>query len=91
MHDRWIISRHNTVTAEVNRHMENFQFGDAQREVHDFLWNEYCDWYLEFSKSTLNDKEKSDEEKRGTLYTLVHILETSLRGLHPFIPFITEE
>ena len=71
--------------------IKTYRFDLASQALYEFVWNEYCDWYLEFSKSTLNDKAKSEEEKRGTLYTLVHILETSLRGLHPFIPFITEE
>jgi len=84
--DRWILSRLNGTIANVTRLMENFQFGEAQRQLHDFLWGEFCDWYIEFAKIRL-----SSGEKPSPLPVLVYTLETSLRLLHPFMPFVTEE
>ena len=89
--ERWITSQLSKTLNATHEGIKTYRFDLASQALYEFVWNEYCDWYLEFSKSTLNDEEISDEEKRGTLYTLVHILETLLRGLHPFIPFITEE
>jgi valyl-tRNA synthetase len=85
LEDRWVLSRLNRVAAEVERHMEEYQFGEAQRSVHDFLWSEYCDWYLEMSKVRLRAGDSSP------LPVLAHVLERLLRLLHPFMPFITEE
>ncbi len=82
--DRWLRSRLNRVVAEANRLMEAYLFGEAERPVHDFIWGEYCDWYVELSKLRLQRGE-------NPLPTLVEALETSLRLLHPFMPFITEE
>ncbi|MDA0988607.1 MAG: valine--tRNA ligase [Chloroflexi bacterium] len=84
--DRWIVSRLNRVTGQVNHFMEEFLFGEAQREVHDFFWNEFCDWYIEMAKLRL----RSGQEP-SPLPVLVHVLEKSLRLMHPFIPFVTEE
>ena len=83
--DRWIVSRLNRVTASVDSYMDEFQFGEAQREVHDFLWNEYCDWYLEMSKVRMRAGDESP------IPVLAYVLERVLRLLHPFLPFITEE
>ncbi|MBI4282460.1 MAG: valine--tRNA ligase [Chloroflexi bacterium] len=85
-HDRWIVSRLNRVTEQVNRFMEEFLFGEAQREVHDFFWDEFCDWYIEMAKLRL----RAGQEP-SPLPVLVHVLEKSLRLMHPFIPFVTEE
>ena len=84
--DRWIVSRLNRAAAQVEAHMRGYQFGEAQREVHDFLWNEYCDWYIEMSKIRL--RSGSDP---SPLPVLAHVLEKTLRLLHPFLPFVTEE
>ncbi len=84
--DRWILSRLSGTIASVNRLMDNFQFGEALRQLHDFLWGEFCDWYIEFAKIRLGSGEKP-----SPLPVLVHVLETSLRLLHPFMPFVTEE
>jgi len=86
LEDRWILSRLSGTTASVTRLMDNFQFGEALRQLHDFLWGEFCDWYIEFAKVRLGSKEEP-----STLPVLVHVLETSLRLLHPFMPFVTEE
>ncbi len=84
--DRWIVSRLNRVAAQVDAHMKDFQFGEAQRAVHDFLWNEYCDWYIEMSKIRLRS-----ETGPSPLPALAHVLEKTLRLLHPFLPFVSEE
>ncbi|MBI4297009.1 MAG: valine--tRNA ligase [Chloroflexi bacterium] len=84
--DRWILSRLGRLVAGVNRLLEDFQLGEAERQIHDFLWGEYCDWYIELAK--LRIKEGSTP---SPLPVLVHVLDTSLRLLHPFMPFITEE
>ena len=89
--EHWIISRLSNTLAATHEGIKTYRFDLASQALYEFIWNEYCDWYLEFSKTTLNDEIISEEEKRGTLHTLVYILETLLRGLHPFMPFITEE
>ena len=84
--DRWIVSRLDRVTADVNRALESFELGDAQQRLHEFIWNDYCDWYIEMAKIRVrNGSEPSP------LPTLAHVLERILRLLHPFMPFITEE
>jgi valyl-tRNA synthetase len=88
MDDRWIISLLNRTVADVNKLMEDFQFAEAQRQIYDFLWNEYCDWYIELAKIRLNSKE---DNVISPVPVLIHVLETSLRLLHPYMPFITEE
>jgi len=82
--DRWIVSRLNRLIGEVHRLMEDFQFGEAEKEIHDFLWGEFCDWYIEISKQRLG-------KTNSPMAVLACVLETSLRLLHPFMPFITEE
>ena len=84
MEDRWILSRLSHLIADVDKLMEDFQFGEAERQIHDFVWGEFCDWYIEMSKLRLKGE-------ASPLPILVHVLETSLRLLHPFMPFITEE
>jgi len=86
LEDRWILSRLSGTVATLTRLMDSFQFGEAQRQLHDFIWGEFCDWYIEFAKIRLSIGEKS-----SPLPVLVHVLETSLRLLHPFMPFVTEE
>ena len=84
--DRWIVSRLNRLAAQIDSHMRDFQFGEAQRAIHDFLWNEFCDWYIEMSKIRLRS-----EHDPSPLPVLAHVLEKTLRMLHPFLPFVTEE
>ncbi len=86
--DRWILSRLNATTQEVNQALEVFKFNDAALAVYRFIWNEYCDWYIEFAKSRLA---VDGLEKIGTQNVLLHVLESALKLLHPFMPFITEE
>jgi valyl-tRNA synthetase len=89
--DRWINSKLQSATNEVTRAISNYRFDLASQALYEFVWNEFCDWYLELSKPVLWDDNASAEAKRGTRHTLLHVLETSLRLLHPFMPFITEE
>ncbi len=87
--ERWILSRLSATIADATRLMDEFQFGEAGRQVYDFFWSEFCDWYLEISKIALY---RGDEAaKAATRATLVKVLDESLRLLHPFIPFVTEE
>ena len=89
--DRWITSRLQTVEMDVAKHFDSYRFDLAATALYEFTWNEYCDWYLELAKPILNNDQSSDNAKRGTRKTLVRVLETLLRLLHPIIPFITEE
>jgi valyl-tRNA synthetase len=89
--DRWIISRLQFAEKEVTRHLDQYRFDMAAQALYEFIWNEYCDWYLELSKPVLWDDNASEEAKRGTLGTLVRVLEATLRLAHPIMPFITEE
>ncbi len=77
--------------AEVARAIGNYRFDLASQALYEFIWNEYCDWYLELSKPILWDEDSSPEAKRGTRQTLIRVLEIWLRLLHPLMPFITEE
>jgi valyl-tRNA synthetase len=84
--DRWILSRLGQLIAKVDHLLEGFQFGEAEREIYDFLWGEFCDWYIELAKIRLNQ-----QSSPSPISVLVQTLETSLKLLHPFMPFITEE
>ena len=86
LEDRWVLSRLARTSASVNALMEEFEFGEALRQVHDFLWGEFCDWYIELAKGRLQSGVSP-----SPLPVLVHVLEQSLRLLHPFMPFVTEE
>jgi len=86
--DRWILSRLSGTISTVTNLMDSFQFGEAQRQLHDFLWGEFCDWYIEIAKIRLGSKA---EQGPSPIPVLVHVLENSLRLLHPYMPFITEE
>ena len=87
--DRWIVSRQHRLTQEVTRLMNDYQFGEAGRRIYEFLWSEYCDWYIEISKTRLYGDDP--EARRMTQGVLVYVLERTLRLLHPFMPFLTEE
>jgi valyl-tRNA synthetase len=89
--DRWIRSQLNTVTAEMHQHLSTYRLDLALHSVYEFTWHEFCDWYLELSKPVLQSDESSAAEKRGTRQTLIKVLETILRLLHPLMPYVTEE
>jgi valyl-tRNA synthetase len=89
--DRWIISKLQTTETEVTEAIEGYRFDHAAQGIYEFIWNNYCDWYLELSKPVLTSEHASEAAKRGTRRTLVRVLEATLRLTHPFMPFITEE
>ena len=87
LEDRWILSRLSRTVSTVTSLMDDFQFGEAQRRLHDFWWGEFCDWYIEIAKIRL----KTGEGVPSPIPVLLKVLDTSLRLLHPYLPFITEE
>ena len=92
--DRWILSRLNTVTKDVTENMERYELGIAVSKIHDFLWEEFCDWYIEITKFRLTDpegREGAASRKSAALWTLKKVLSQGMKLLHPFMPFISEE
>lgn len=87
--DKWILSRLNTVVKEVTENIEKFELGIASQKIYDFIWGEFCDWYIELVKPVLHGE---NEKSKGIAFNVLHkVLETSLQLLHPIMPFITEE
>ena len=89
--DKWIISRLQQVEKDVTEQIESYRFDQMAQTLYSFVWDEYCSWYVELTKIVLNDETASAEQLRGTRRTLVRVLETTLRLLHPSMPFISEE
>ena len=89
--DRWIISLLQKTAQEVTESTDNYRFDLAAQAIYTFIWDEYCDWYLELSKPVLTSPDSSASEQRGTRRTLVEVMETVLRLVHPLAPFISEE
>jgi valyl-tRNA synthetase len=89
--DRWIISRLQKTVAVAKEAITNYRFDLLSQAIYEFTWNEFCDWYLELSKPILTSTDSTPAQLRGTRHTLVSVLETLLRLLHPVVPFITEE
>lgn len=85
---RWILSRLSETTDDVNNALKEYRFNDAATSIYQFIWHEFCDWYIEMSKHAIYT---GDEYRTGTIACLLDILDNSLRLLHPFMPFITEE
>ncbi len=90
--DKWILSKLNTLVKDVTDNMDSFELGIAVQKVYDFIWDEFCDWYIEMVKPRLYSTEAGEEEgKRAALWTLQNVLTSALKLLHPYMPFITEE
>ena len=87
--DKWVLSKLNTLIAEVTENLEKYELGVAVQKVYDFLWDSYCDWYIELTKARLYSEDV--QQKQTALQVLVYVLDQTLRLLHPFMPFITEE
>jgi valyl-tRNA synthetase len=87
--DRWILARLNETIEHVTEQYEKFEFGEVGRALYNFIWDDYCDWYIEMSKETLN--EGTEEQKITTRSILTYVLDQTLRLLHPIMPFVTEE
>ena len=88
--DKWILSRFARTAQDVTANLEKFELGEAGRLIYEFIWNEFCDWYIELAKARLYDKENL-RPRQTAQYVLGYVLERTLRLLHPFMPFITEE
>ncbi|QDR80083.1 valine--tRNA ligase [Sporomusa termitida] len=88
--DRWILSRYNTTVAEVTGNLERFELGEAARTVYEFIWDEFCDWYIELAKGRLYNKADA-ASRQVAQYVLQYVLGNTLKLLHPFMPFITED
>ncbi len=88
--DKWILSELNKTISELNYALETYRINDAARLIYDFLWHDFCDWYLEIIKERIYAPE-SEEEKQAVLTRAIYVFETALKLLHPFMPFITEE
>ncbi len=87
--DKWILSRYNTVVKEVSENLDKFELGIALSKLYDFIWDDFCDWYIELVKPRLFDKENSSG--KTAQYVLTYVLSNTMKLLHPFMPFITEE
>ena len=89
--DRWILSKVNTLTKDVTENMDKYELGIAVQKVYDFIWEEFCDWYIEIAKVRLYKKEENPKAANAALWTLKTVLTNALKLLHPYMPFITEE
>ncbi len=87
--DKWVLSKLNTLVAEVTENMDKYELGVAVQKVYDFIWDTYCDWYIELTKARLYSEDA--DRKQTAIQVLVYVLDQVLRLLHPFMPFITEE
>lgn len=89
--DKWIWARFQQTLIEYENALKEYRFDIAAQTVYEFTWNQFCDWYLELSKPVLNSPSSTDNQKRGTRHTLNNVLESLLRLMHPFMPYITDE
>ncbi len=90
LEDRWILSKFNTLVREVTNNIESYELGVAAGNLYDFIWDSYCDWYIELTKTRLNNREDA-AAREGAQRVLAYVLSNTLKLLHPFMPFITEE
>ncbi|EGK07550.1 valine--tRNA ligase [Psychrobacter sanguinis] len=89
--EKWIMSRLNSTVANIHQHYEQYRLDMVSHDIYEFIWNEYCDWYVELAKASLNDSSVSEQRKAQIRYVLLHVLETALRFAHPMMPYLTEE
>ncbi|MGP4716204.1 valine--tRNA ligase [Psychrobacter sp. T6-6] len=89
--EKWIMSRLNSTVADIHQHFAQYRLDMVSQDIYEFIWNEYCDWYVELAKASLNDDSVSDERKAQIRYVLLHVLETALRFTHPIMPYLTEQ
>ena len=87
--DKWVLSKLNTLISEVTENLEHYELGVAVQKIYDFIWDTYCDWYIELTKARLYSEDA--DRKQTAIQVLVYVLDQTLRLLHPFMPFITEE
>lgn len=87
--DKWILARLNETVEQVTRLFDNFEFGEAGRALYNFIWNDFCDWYIEMAKENLNGQDQ--QQKQNTQNILCYVLDQTLRLLHPIMPFVTEK
>src|SRR5699024_5148687 len=87
--DRWILTRLNETIEHVTANTDKYEFGEAGRYLYNFIWDDFCDWYIEMAKLPLYGDD--EESKQTTRSVLAHVLDQTLRMLHPYMPFITEE
>ena len=88
--EQWIMSRLNSTVKAIHEHMSQYRFDLVSQDIYEFIWNEYCDWYVELAKSSLNDESVSAERKAQIRYVLLSCLEVAMRFTHPIMPYITE-
>ncbi|MEC5209312.1 valyl-tRNA synthetase [Psychrobacter sp. PL15] len=89
--EKWIISRLNSTVANIHQHFTQYRLDMVSHDIYEFIWNEYCDWYVELAKASLNDDSVTDARKAQIRYVLLHVLETALRFTHPIMPYLTEQ
>jgi valyl-tRNA synthetase len=89
--ERWILSKLNATTRDVNKNLSIFRFDEAAQTLYKFFWHEFCDWYIEMAKPVLLGKHGTDDDRKRAKRVLLEVLDRSLRLLHPFMPFVTEE
>jgi len=89
--DQWILERLKQISASTAKHIDTYRLDLVAKNLYEFVWNDYCDWYIELSKPVLYSADSSEAQLRGTRQTLIKVLETALRLMHPIMPYITEE
>lgn len=89
--EKWIISRLNSTISSIHQHFAQYRLDMVSHDIYEFIWNEYCDWYVELAKASLNDDSVTEERKAQIRYVLLHVLETALRFTHPIMPYLTEQ
>ena len=89
--DKWILSKVNTLAKDVTENMDKFELGIAVQKVYDFIWDEFCDWYIELVKYRIYHADENHKSANAALWTLKTVLGNALKMLHPFMPFVTEE